>query len=141
MSKIKRPAQYNAPLKSRKAIIAFLQGHTDYQRSMSTCSPLAWNVKDYGSDLSFDHLVEVFRKSGYYGDDDVWLDSPEYLAAARENYEEVEDDLWNWAIEECQEGVEKDLVQYMNLTSWMDAAEVSDILVIEDGDVVHVFDR
>ncbi len=61
--KPRRPAYYKAPLKSWGAIIAFLAAHQSYYRTMSTCSPLAWNVKDYGSDLSFEHLVAVYRES------------------------------------------------------------------------------
>jgi hypothetical protein len=108
MSKIKRPACYAAPLRSRKAIVAFLTEHTSYYRNLSTCSPLAWNVKDYRSDLSFDNLTKVWRESGEYGPDEVWLDSEDYLKAAREKYDEVKDDLWGWAIESARDHAKED---------------------------------
>jgi hypothetical protein len=108
MTKIKKPKAYNAPLRSRKAIIAFLADHHDYYRFRGTCSPIAWNVKDHGSDLEFDNLVEVYKKGHNYGQDEVWLDSPEYLKAAREKYDEVKDKLWEWAIERARESVMED---------------------------------
>jgi hypothetical protein len=89
---------YTYALKSRKAITEFLIDHENYYRSMSTCSPLAWNVKAYGVNLDFDHLVEVYRKSE--GGD--WLDFPEWAIPAELVYNEYKDRLFDCAIESCR---------------------------------------
>lgn len=102
MSKSKRPDYYAAPLRSRKAIIAFLIEHPDYHRSMSTCSPLAWNVKLYGIDLSYDNLVKKYKESGYAG---PWIDFPEFTTAAKAKYDEHEKHLWEWGVEDASRGV------------------------------------
>jgi hypothetical protein len=102
MPKNTRPAYYAAPLKSKADIIAFLVAHEDYP---STNSPLAWNVRDYGSDLSPEHLIEVYRTSGEYGKNDQWLDYPEWREPALEKYTESKDRLWDWAIESARSTV------------------------------------
>jgi hypothetical protein len=102
----KRPSCYRAPLRSRKDIIAFLMGHDNYYRhAPSTNSPLAWNVRDYDSDLSAAHLIEVYRRDV---GDEPWLDFPEWRQPALAKYEEVKDKLWDWAIEDARRRVQDD---------------------------------
>lgn len=100
MPRSKRPPYYAAPLRSHRDIVAFLMGHQGYRRSHATCSPLAWDVKAPGADLSPSHLIEVYRNSGEYDRrEERWLDFPEWRDLALKKYEEVEDGLWGWAIE------------------------------------------
>lgn len=103
--KIKKPDAYRVKVRSRKDIVKFLMDHDDYYRSMATCSPLAWNVKAPGAELNYDHLKEVYRKSGEYAPDDIWLDDPDFNRQARQTYESFKNNLWHWAIEACQENV------------------------------------
>lgn len=100
----KRPAYYAAPLRSRKQIVDFLADHTRYDRDEAL--PLAWNVKLYGLDLDFDHLIEVYRNSGEYPRDARWLDYPEFLTPAKGKYEENEDNLFDSAVEAARRNIE-----------------------------------
>jgi hypothetical protein len=104
-TKQRRPGYYRAPLRSREDISGFL---TDRDACNRGYSPLVWNVKCYHADLSFDHLIDVFRTSGEYGDDDRYLNFPEFLEPARKEYEKVADRLWEWAIEDACRSVTDD---------------------------------
>jgi hypothetical protein len=112
-TKQRRPGYYRAPLRSREDIIGFLTDREAWSRGYS---PLVWNVKCYHADLTFDHLVDVFRTSGEYGDDDRYLDFPEFLDPARKEYEEavLGGDLWEWSIEGARRSV-IDLDTYRSL--------------------------
>lgn len=90
---------YRFSLKSRIDIINFLTSYEHYLRGRWESSPLAWNVKAYGVDLSFEHLIDVYRTSGDYSKEDHWLDYPEFLVPALDKFKEVEDDLWSWGRE------------------------------------------
>jgi hypothetical protein len=83
----------------------FLCSHENYYRFNSTCSPLVWNVKVYSVNFDFDHLVEIYRKSGEYGPEERWLDYPEFLKPAQAEYENVKDNLWEWVVEDARRQV------------------------------------
>jgi hypothetical protein len=96
--KAKLPGYYRAPLRSREAIVGFLLQH--YDRFLSDCSPLAWGVKAYGVDLSYEHLSTVHQAdAGELG----W--GPEQRKAARALYAEYEEHLWDWGVAAARCGV------------------------------------
>lgn len=93
--RIKKPEYYRTPLRSRKSIADFLLGVGSYLGRDG--SIFCFNVKAHGTDLSFDHLLEVFKGSGYGGG---YLENDDYLEAAREKHEEVgENRLWEYGQE------------------------------------------
>ena len=84
--KVKKPAHYRTPLRSRNEIAAYLAsvGGYDSAYGRNGRSYFAFNVKCHGVRLDFEHLIEVYRNDGYYGDGETWLDNPEWLELARE---------------------------------------------------------
>lgn len=100
-SKIKMPAYYRAPLKSRKAIIQFLdnerrQRSADYKRWLFT-----WNVKLYGLNLDFDHLLELYKRESNHRK----LTDNDWLSQAREIHGRKLESLEHWAIEDASMSV------------------------------------
>jgi hypothetical protein len=99
----KTPGYYRTPLRSRNDIAGYLASIGGYYSAYGRNgrSYLAFNVKCHGVRLDFDHLIEVYRNGGYYGDGETWLDNPEWLTQARVNYEEVERHLFDWGVEDA----------------------------------------
>ncbi len=99
----KKPAHYRTPLRSRNDIAAYLAsvGGYDSAYGHNGRSYFAFNVKCYGVDLDFEHLVEVYRSGGYYGDGETWLDNPEWLGKDEAKYEAVRDKLFEWGVEDA----------------------------------------
>jgi len=79
----KMPDYYRAPLRRRRGIASFLlssyRQHTSQDYGMLL---LTWDVKLYGLNLDFEHLLEVHRQD--YNPDDY---GEAWLAAARDLYE------------------------------------------------------
>lgn len=98
ITKSRAPAKYRAPLKTRKAILAFLSGRSYYSRIGDNQYYFCWNIKAY-ADLDFDHLLEVYRSEL----SERQLQDTQWLAQCREVYEKNKETLWNWAIEDAQE--------------------------------------
>lgn len=105
---MKKPAKYKYPLRSRAAILEWLKARKPYFGHYEFY-PLNWNVKAYGVNLDFDHLVKRFQE---------WA-SPDiapggkyheaYLAYARKKHAQLRDDeLWQWGTEEAWRSVEND---------------------------------
>ncbi len=99
--KLKTPSYYRTPLRSRRDIAAFLESICGYFSTYGRQgrSYFAFNVKCHATRLDFDHLIEVYRNGGDYGDGETWLDNPEWLEQARAKHEEVGDKLFDWGIE------------------------------------------
>lgn len=105
-AKYRVPDCYKTPLRSRKAIAAYLDSIGGYCGTYySEGSYFAFNVKCYRVDLDFDHLLDVFRESGDYGPDERWLDDPVWLDRARERYAEIGDSLFQWALDDVRAAV------------------------------------
>ena len=107
MPKFKCP--FNYPAKSRKDMIAFLTyigGHC----TMHNNYPLAFNVKAYGVDLSFDHLWQEYHAKGQ-GDmtpkpsDLTFQGGLAYRKLCEEQYADNEELLFDWAIEDARRSV------------------------------------
>lgn len=95
----KKPDQYKTPLRTRKDISEFIIDQT-HQRSYDHAPhPLCFNVKVRGCDLSFDHLLELWRN---HEDDPLYTHNEDWLKAARERHEETsEETLWEWGQEDA----------------------------------------
>lgn len=102
MSKIKKPEYYRTPIKKRADIVDFILKVTKSRWDRHDSNPFCFNVKCYDANFEFEHLIETYKK--WYGDG-VYLNHDEWLAAAKEKYEEVKDNLWNWAIEQAREQI------------------------------------
>src|SRR4051812_7253056 len=96
--KVMRPNYYRTPLRSRSGIAAYLASVGGYYSTHGRQGRryFAFNVKCHAARLDFEHLIEVYRKGGNYGDGETWLDNPEWLHQARERHEEVERHLFDW---------------------------------------------
>lgn len=95
---MKKPKEYNTPLRSRKDIAAYIVDVT-HQRYYHGHHPFCFNVKLYKLDLEFDHLWEVFQANNEL---DTHHKTDEWLKAAKERYEETKaDQIYQWAVEEC----------------------------------------
>ena len=101
--KLKTPSYYRTPLRSRRDLAAFLESIGGYYSTYGHHgrSYFAFNVKCYSARLDFEHLIQVYRNGGYYGDGETWLDNVEWLEQARAEHEEVERHLFDWGIEDA----------------------------------------
>jgi hypothetical protein len=101
--KMKKPGYYRTPLRSRKDIAAFLESIGGYYSTYGHQgrSYFSFDVKCHGVRLDFEHLIKTYRDTGYYGDNETWLDNPEWLEHARAKHEEVERYLFDWWIEDA----------------------------------------
>ena len=101
--KMTTPGYYRTPLRSRSDIADYLASVGGYYSTYGRTgrSYFAFNVKCHGVRLDFEHLIEVYRNGGYYGDGETWLDNPEWLEQARANYEEVERHLFDRGVEDA----------------------------------------
>lgn len=95
---MRKPKYYQTPLRSRDAIIAWIKENTaDRYYDHENC-PFCFNVKVYRVDFDFDHLLKIYREQQDGNKHDDWL------AEARQRWEEHKDnDLWEWAVENCRE--------------------------------------
>lgn len=93
------PAAYKTPLKRRADIAAYLlnrQGR--YYRDHGHLL-FCFCVKVHDPDLDFDHLLDLYRKSGYGGDT---LNDPAWIEEAGQRHAETDqDDLFQWAIQDA----------------------------------------
>ena len=98
-----KPDYYRTPLRSRSDIADHLAsiGGYDSAYGRQGRSYFAFNVKCHAARLDFERLIEVHRNGGYYGDDETWLDDPEWLEQAREKHREVERHLFDWGVEDA----------------------------------------
>lgn len=102
-TKQKKPACYAAPLRSRKAQVAWLLDHKTHHGFLS------WNVKLYHVNLDFDHLLEIYKKKclAYHGAVGQEPEIPrrftdaKWLAEARAKHEEVKENLFEWGVEDA----------------------------------------
>ncbi len=100
---MKTPAHYSAPLRSRAAIITWIDstfshrgGYNYDHRNWLVCQ----SVKTHNCDLSFDHLLDVAAERG---DITVHKGDPVWEVAARATYDDSgESQLWDWAIEDAR---------------------------------------
>lgn len=108
MAKMKRPDYYALPLRKKADMAAWIVQMTQ-ARHYGQPHPFCFNVKVYDVNFDFEHLLEVYRERILYdelhceGDpqpdftqDDSWLKE------AREQYEDVQGNLWEWALEESR---------------------------------------
>lgn len=94
---VRKPDYYKTPLRSREAIVDFCIDAARQRGYDHRPHPFCFNVKAWGTDLSFDHLLEIFRKDV---DNYPWLGNEDWLQAAREKFEELDqNDLWEWGRE------------------------------------------
>jgi len=94
----RKPEYYRTPLRSRAAIISFLENHLSYRRFNSRGSCLAWNVKAYPVDLGFDHLVERMKESGEWS---AAMNSTPHLQRCKELFLKNEQHLFEWGQEDA----------------------------------------
>ena len=100
MPKVKKPEAYKTPLRKRADIIAWIVDNTDQRFYDHEKCPFCFNVKVYSVDLEFDHLLKIYREEQDGNEADDWL--PE----ARQRWEKHKEvDLFNWALEDCRDGV------------------------------------
>jgi len=100
-TKYKTPQGYVAPLQSKAAMIDYLlHGGTHEARGWGHGESFlfAWNVKVHCPDFDFDHLLNL-NGGDWKKDDPIWIEG------CRERFGENEDDLFEWAIEDCQRSV------------------------------------
>jgi len=93
---MRNPYQY--PLRSRKAIIEYLTSGFRYDRGYHERYSLSFDVKAYNVDLDFDHLWEKYSKE-YMPDHWECGNRLSYKKLAKEKYEEVKENLWDWGQE------------------------------------------
>lgn len=101
---MKIPDYCKAPLKSRRAIVEYLAKVGGYGSWRDGNTLFTFNVKAHLVDLSFDHLIDVFKESGYYGPKSVYLSNAEFLKNAKALYGTT-DWLFDEAIREARCGV------------------------------------
>ena len=97
------PGYYRTPLRSRCDIADFLESVGGYYSTYGRQgrSYFSFNVKCHFAQLDLEHLIEVYRNAGYYGDGETWLDNPEWLMQAQARYEEAERHLFDWGVEDA----------------------------------------
>lgn len=100
---MRKPDYYQTPLRSRKDITDWIISNTkrrcgglDYDGKNHM---LCFNVKVNYVDFDFDHLLEIHRK---HNDDPIYTHNDEWLAACRDKYTEVQENLWDRAIENAR---------------------------------------
>ena len=93
----KKPDAYLTPLRKRADIIEQVLSLTNQRSYDYRNHPFCFNVKVYRSDFSFENLLDVYRKSN---DDPFYTHDPDWLKAAREEYDGVSHDkIWTAAQE------------------------------------------
>lgn len=93
---MKKPYYYKVPLRRRKDIADYIFDAT-YQRFYNRRShPFCFNVKAYKASFEFSHLLEIFR--GIEGNP-AYTNNDDWLASARERFEEHTQHLWEWGVE------------------------------------------
>ena len=98
-TRLRTPAKYRAPLRSRNAITDYLLNR-DGHCSGHDWYLFAFNVKAYGVDLDFWHLLDLWIKTGEPTEDDEWaLKQPEYFTAIETAFTDAEEKLF-WAGQE-----------------------------------------
>jgi hypothetical protein len=97
------PGYYRTPLRSRSDIADYLAKVGGYYSTYGRQghSYFSFNVKCSSANLDFEHLIEVYRDAGYYGDGETWLDNPEWLVQAQAKYEEAERHLFDRGVEDA----------------------------------------
>lgn len=93
------PAAYKTPLRSRADITSYLLDRRGrYYRDHGHLL-FCFCVKVHAPDFDFDHLLDLYRTSGY-GEDKI--DDPAWIEEARQRHAETDqDDLFQWAIEDA----------------------------------------
>lgn len=91
-----KPEYYRTPLKKKHDIINFITSRTTSRHYWHDWYQLCWNVKCYDCDLSFEHLLDVYRDN--LGEEDL-SDVPGWQDFARHQHELHENQLWEWGIE------------------------------------------
>lgn len=100
--KFKTPPGYRAPLRSRAAILAWLEDRAKSDRSRYGL--FTFNVKLHNLKTDFAHLCELARKNG-----DLAADaSPRYLAAVEQVYRAKYDGIWEAAQDNARRSVTDD---------------------------------
>ena len=95
---IRKPDYYKTPLRTRRAITDFIVANTE-QRHYDTPHLICFNVKAYHVDLDFNHLLALFcREEG----DPLFAHDDQWRKAAKEVYQEVSNDLWDFALEDAR---------------------------------------
>lgn len=95
----KKPNSLKTPLRKRKEIIQHLLEVTDQRSYDGTPYPFCFNVKVYSTDLSFENLLRIMRETE---SDPPYSHDPKWLAAVQEKYNEVEEHLFDWGLEDAQ---------------------------------------
>lgn len=98
---MKKPEVYQTPLKKRSDIIAFLEDATHQRHYDGHWHPLCFNVKIHTIDLSFDHLLKLWRENE---GNPLYTHNEDWLKAAKEQYDESEESLFDWGIEDARRG-------------------------------------
>jgi hypothetical protein len=120
-----RPEAYRVPLKSRLAIAHWLNSQANWEtRSYDYNTWLfCFNVKLYALDLSFDHLLERWNRSGEIGADSPLLLDATYVADCRKKYDELygkdNQRLYDYAVEDASRNVTDDDTYN---TLWVDSS-------------------
>ncbi len=89
---MRKPDYYQTPLRSRRDIVGFIVNATHQRDS----APFCFNVKVYGVNLEFEHLLDLYRE---YEGDPIFTHNDDWLKAAKEQFDESEEDLFDWGIE------------------------------------------
>ncbi len=106
------PEAYATPLTDRQEIARYLLNRRGrYYRDHGHLL-FVFNVKVYDPDLSFEHLLELYRKSGYGGDK---IDDAGWIEEARLRYGETDlDDVYQAAVDDASRLVsESDCFRYL----------------------------
>lgn len=109
-TKARKPACYAAPIRGRKKQLEWLLAHETHYDDSDRKRYLSWNVKLYSVDLGFDHLLKVYKTkhctvqtaTGTEQKIPRQYTDEKWLALAREKYDEIKDNLFEWAVEDTR---------------------------------------
>lgn len=100
MTTHKKPEYYETPLTDRKAIADFIFDKTHQRYYDHRSHPFCFNVKCYDYDVSFDHLLALYKEQE---GDEKFFKSKEWLAAVKAKYDEIggEETVYQWGLEDA----------------------------------------
>lgn len=96
---MRKPDYYQTPLRSRQEIVRFIVDST-HQRHYHEPHPLCFDVKVHNPNFQFEHLLNLYRQ---YEGDPIFTHNDDWLKAAKEQFDESEEDLFDWGIEGSRE--------------------------------------
>ena len=99
---MKIPEAYKTPLKKRQDIQDFIIQNTIQRSYNHEPHPLCINVKCYNVNPEFEHLLELIKNY----EDEPYLHHEDWLKQAKIKYDEVEDQLFDWGLEDARRNFE-----------------------------------